>query len=199
MTRRTLLSAVVVAALATGPADACFLEMGVAGGFVTSDPLTIPVLVAARDAAAGGRIGWFSSRDAEAVRNAILFLSAVPSFAGKTPIGAGVNKPAFSVLQAQTGYWTRYKVEDNGALAAEGHRAGPGPGDAVIVVSDSALLAILRGRLDFADARETGLLRGRGEAVESAMSTFEDMVTAFRASSLGARISTQPIPLIDHF
>jgi hypothetical protein len=199
MMRRAILSAVAVAALATGPADACFLETGLAGGFVTSDPLTIPVLVAAREAAAGERIGWFSSRDTEAVRNAILFLSAVPRFASHAPIEAGVNKPAFSVLQAQTGYWTRYKVEDNGALTAEGHRTGPGPGDAVIVVSDSAFLAILRGRLDFADARETGLLRGRGEAVESAMSTFADMVAAFRASSLGARISTQPIPLIDHF
>jgi hypothetical protein len=199
VTWRTLLSAVAVAALATGPADACFLEMGVTGGFVTSDPLTIPVLVAAREAAAGERIGWFSSRDAEAVRNAILFLSAVPRFAGQTPIEAGVNEPAFSVLQAQTGYWTRYKVEEGGALTAEGHRTGPGAGDAVIVVSDSAFLAILRGRLDFSDAREAGLLRGRGAAVETAMSTFEDVVAAFRASSLGARISTQPIPLIDHF
>jgi hypothetical protein len=194
--RRALAPIAVAAGLAATPAQACFLEMGLAGGFATSDPLTIPVLVAGREAAAEARIGWFSSTDEEAVRAAILFLSFLPRIAAETPVAEGSGR-VFSVLQVQTGYWTRYRVAADGALAVEGHHAGPEAGEDVIALADSALIEILRGSLGFEAAREAGLIRGRGATVEAAMGSFREIVAAFEASSFGARIRSGPIPLID--
>jgi hypothetical protein len=195
--RRALIPAVAAACIAAGSAQACFLEMGLGGGFATSDPLTIPVLVAARGAAAEERIGWFASTDAEAMRSTILFLSFLPRIAAEAPLTGAHGGRVFSVLQVQTGYWTRYRVGEDGTLTAEGHHPGPAEGEDVIAVADSALIAILRGSLDFEAAQEAGLIRGRGATVEGAMGALREIVAAFEASSFGARIRSGPIPLID--
>jgi hypothetical protein len=195
--RKVLASAAVIGLLAAPAGQACFLEMGVNAGFSTSDPLTIPVLVAARGAAEAERIDWFASTDEEAVRNAILFLSFLPRIAAKAPIARADGGVVFSVLQVQTGYWTRYRVAEDGGLTAEAHHAGPETGENVIAVSDSALIGVLRGSLDFDAAREMGLIRGRGAGIEAAMGTFREIVAMFEASSFGARIRSGPIPLLD--
>ena len=192
---RSMLQAVAIAMLlASTPSRACFLELGMDGGLSTSDPLTIPVLVAAREQAAKERIDWFSSRDTQAVSIAVLRLSALPRILNRTPIETDAAPAAFSMIQVQTGYWTRYRIDHDGTLSAEGHRDGPAEGDVVIAVSDSALLAILRGRLDLDAARELGLVRGRGESIEAAMETLTAIVAAFRVASARQVNSAPPRP-----
>lgn len=183
MSRRIIASVAIAASTLVPPAAyACFLETGPKGALTTSDPLTIPVLVAGRAAAAEDRIDWFRSSDVGAVRQTVFLLSLLPRTAAIAATPMVERGFSFSVLQVQTGYWTRYQGSENGALSVEAHRSGPAAGDDVIAVSDSALVAIMRGRLDFETAARFGLIQGRGDSIEIAMAAFEGIVQGFGAS-----------------
>jgi hypothetical protein len=148
------------------------------------------VLVAGRAAAAEELIDWFQSSDIGAARQAVFLLSLLPRAAAKAAAPTAVERNfSFSVLQVQTGYWTRYQDTEKDKLTVEAHRSGPSPGDDVIAVSDSALIAILRGRVNFETAARLGLIQGRGESIAIAMAAFEGIVQAFGSSRSGHRIS----------
>lgn len=178
------------AMLAAAPAGACYLHTGIAG-LTTGDPLAIPVLVAARSAAEAGVVVRIASGDGPALAEAVATLGYLPLLTDGARF-AGAPQ-GFAVLQAQTGYWARYEL-DGATVRAEGHAAGPAPGDAVIVVPDAALLAVLLDGVPVAKLRATGLIRARGANAEVALDAFAALVEGFAASEFGLLLAANPPP-----
>ncbi len=186
--RRAGAWAAVAAALAAGPAAACFLERG-PSGIATRDPLAIPVLVAGGAAVEAGRVAPIEGVAALAEATAVL------SYVPRALDGDAFAGPAgrFAVLQARSGYWSRFAVAD-GRIGAEAHAGGPGGAATVIVVDDAALLSALRGGAGPGAMREAGLMRARGPGAEAALETYEAMLSRFTESRLGRLVASGAAP-----
>ena len=188
MNAKTIALAAGVALNASG-AGACFLEMDIGRGMVTSDPLASPVLVAARNAIDDGHAIPLDMRDKSRMSSAVALQSYLP----RVIDGATVKAPQvrFSVLQAQSGYWTRYVIMD-GKVHTEAHRLEPGEVEAILVVADSALLPVLIGEASPEDLRRQGLVRARGVDSEKALDAFEALLASFGETRLAQRMRENP-------
>jgi len=159
----------------------------------TVDPLSIPVLVAARDAAAEGGIAALDSRNERQLARVVATLAYLP----RVVDGEAVDGPAvrFAVLQAQSGYWSRYVVAD-GTVRAEEHLTSPGTVDAVIVVADTALLALPQEGAPLAELRDAGLVRARGAGAERSLAVFDQLLERFAQSRVGRLVTSDPSPVV---
>jgi hypothetical protein len=175
--------------LATTEARACFLESGLGGELTTSDPLAIPVLVAAREAADRGKLMSIDVRDRDRLSRAVAVLGYVPMIVDGLRVD--VTSIRFAVLQAQTGYWTRYTVAD-GVVRTEPHLKGPGEVDAVLVVADAALLETILGDRPLSKHREDGVLRARGRKGSQAVDSYLLILERFSDTPLAQRIREMP-------
>lgn len=184
MTRTGLFVAAALS-LSAVPATACFLELGIAG-IATGDPLAIPVLIATRAAAEAGAVPVLDMADRERLNRAIMILGYVPGVLD----GAKVDLPpvTFSVLQAQSGYWSRYTISD-GVVSAEPHSSAPGKDETVLVVSDAALLAILQGSGTAVSLSQAGAFQSRGADAGQAHDAYLELLDHFAASGIGKTIA----------
>jgi hypothetical protein len=175
--------------LATTQASACFLESGLGGELSTSDPLTIPVLVAARKAAESGSLTSVDMRDRSRLSRIVATLGYVPMLLDGARVDA--NRTRFAVLQAQTGYWTRYTVA-GGVVRTEPHLRGPGEVEAVLVIADAALIDVVLDGRSLEQLGNAGLVRARGEGAAQAVAAYTQLLDQFSNTSFAERLRALP-------
>jgi hypothetical protein len=170
----------VAATLFASPAAACFFHALGNDGFAAAHPTTVPVALATRKAQEEGLLPPVPQGD----QRALTRLSVVNAYLATTAAGtlAAQSFPAFSVLQLQSQTWTRYAPGPTGPLI-ESHRAGPEPDDAIVVLADTTLRALLGGGLTLGEASAAGLVAISGPGLTGRI--LEDLVDDFRQSAVG--------------
>jgi len=176
-----------VIALVASPAAACFFHSHPIG-LTVGHGLALPVAVATRAAEEADMLPPVPSRRQRALTRLSVINAYLPKLAARSSVLGDFD--AFSVLQSQSHTWTRYAPSSGGVLV-EGHRRRPELGDAVVVVADTALAALLGGRLDVYAALDRGLVAVSGppEVAER----FAALIDAARASAVGRAIADDPV------
>jgi hypothetical protein len=176
-----------VVALGASPAAACFFHTNPIGVTV-GHGLALPVAVATRVAEAADMLPPVPSGRERALTRLSVITGYLPKLAERSAVLRHAD--AFAVLQSQSHTWTRYASGPNG-VTVEHHRLRPEPGDAVVVVADTALAALLGGRLDVYAALDRGLVAVSGppEVAER----FAALIDEARASAVGRAIADDPV------
>ena len=176
----------VVGILSVPPALGCFVLTGSVQGFTVQHALSLPVSLSTRQAIVAGELEDIP-RDTTAARTAALQqLVAIVGLFGKVSErhDSASAVPDFAVLLTESGLWTGFN-----ALAGQGwqvrqHLEGPAAQDVVIVVSDPAMAALLKGNMTVAQAADKGLLRTADGSAESehSLEAFAALVERFAES-----------------
>ncbi len=187
--RTWTLAALAAGALALGasPAAACFFHSNPIG-LTVGHGLALPVAVATRAAEEADMLPPVPSERQRALTRLSVITGYLPKLARRSSVLGDVD--AFSVLQSQSHTWSRY-APGPGGVVVEDHRRRPEPGDAVVVVADTALAALLGGRLDVYAALDRGLVAVSGppEVAER----FAALIDEARASAVGRAIAADPV------
>jgi hypothetical protein len=176
-----------VVALSASPAAACFFHSNPIG-LTVGHGLALPVAVATRAAEEADMLPPVPSGRQRALTRLSVINSHLPELAERSSVLGDVD--AFSVLQSQSHTWTRYAPGPSG-VAVQGHRLRPEPGDAVVVVADTALAALLGGRLDVYAALDRGLVAVSGPP--DVAERFAALIDEARASAVGRAIADDPV------
>ena len=168
----------VAATLLASPAAACFFHALSSDGFTAAHPTTVPVALATRRAQEEGVLPPVPRDDRRALTRLSVVNAYLPIIAERRL--AAARFAPFSILQLQSQTWTRYARDRNG-LAIETHRAGPAAGDAIVVLADTTLRALLAAELDAASA--AGLVAISGP--DGAGRLLAALVSDFRQSAVG--------------
>jgi hypothetical protein len=174
-------------ALVASPAAACFFHSN-AIGLTVGHGLALPVAVATRAAEEADMLPPVPSGRQRALTRLSVITGYLPKLAAQSSVLGDVEP--FSVLQSQSHTWSRY-APGPGGVTVEDHRRRPEPGDAVVVVADTALAALLGGRLDVYAALDRGLVAVSGppEVAER----FAALIDEARASAVGRAIEGDPV------
>lgn len=180
--RRTIFAPALAlaAALTAGPATACFFHGLSTDGFAVAHPTSMRVALATRKAQEQGLLPPVPRGDRRALTRLSVVNAYLPRLAADTL--AAESFPAFSVLLLQSQTWTRYAPEPASPLI-EGHRAGPEPGDAVVVLADTTLRALLGGELELDAASAADLVAISGPALTERI--LQALLDDFRQSAVG--------------
>ncbi len=176
-----------VLALAASPAAACFFHSNPIG-LTVGHGLALPVAVATRAAEEADMLPPVPSGRRRALTRLSVITGYLPKLAARSSVLGDVE--AFSVLQSQSHTWTRY-APGPGGVAVEGHRLRPEPDDGVVVVADTALAALLGGRLDVYAALDRGLVAVNGPPAVA--ERFAALIDEVRASAVGRAIADDPV------
>jgi hypothetical protein len=147
-------AAATFAAAAALPAAACGFD-GLMADVTPAHPQSIEVALAVRDAFDRNELAVLAQ-----MPGPLGLLRANGMLQGFTPMVsavAGGTSASVAVVLVESGLWTRYSFED-GQVAIWPHVEGPLPGEPVIVTSEAALDAVVRGTLAPARARELRVL-----------------------------------------
>jgi len=176
-----------VVALVAFPAAACFFHSNPIG-LTVGHGLALPVAVATRAAEEADMLPPVPSGRERALTRLSVITGYLPKLAARSSVLGDFD--AFSVLQSQSHTWSRYAPGPGGVLV-EDHRRRPELGDAVVVVADTALAALLGGRLDVYAALDRGLVAVSGppEVAER----FAALIDAARATAVGRAIADDPV------
>jgi len=174
-------------ALVASPAAACFFHSNPIG-LTVGHGLALPVAVATRAAEEADMLPPVPSGRQRALTRLSVITGYLPKLAARSSVLGDFD--AFSVLQSQSHTWSRYAPGPGGVLV-EDHRRRPELGDAVVVVADTALAALLGGRLDVYAALDRGLVAVSGppEVAER----FAALIDAARATAVGRAIADDPV------
>lgn len=174
-----LIAAAALALLAS-PAAACFYHALANHGFAVAHPSSIPVAVATRAAQERGLLPPVPRDDRRALTRLAVLNAYLPVTAADTLASRRFH--AFSILQLQSQTWTRYAPAVGEALI-ETHRAGPDTGDAIVVLADTTLRALLAGGLELDYSIAAGLVAITGP--EATRALLAELVDDFRQSAVG--------------
>ena len=176
-----------VLALAASPAAACFFHSNPIG-LTVGHGLALPVAVATRAAEEADMLPPVPSGRRRALTRLSVINGYLPKLAARSSVLGDVE--AFSVLQSQSHTWSRY-APGPGGVVVEDHRRRPEPGDAVVVVADTALAALLGGRLDVYAALDRGLVAVSGPPATA--ERFAALIDAAHTSAVGRAIADDPV------
>jgi len=176
-----------VVALVASPAAACFFHSNPIG-LTVGHGLALPVAVATRAAEEADMLPPVSSGRQRALTRLSVINAYLPKLAARSSVLGDFD--AFSVLQSQSHTWSRY-APGPGGVVVEDHRRRPEPGDAVVVVADTALAALLGGRLDVYAALDRGLVAVSGPPATA--ERFAALIDEARASAVGRAIADDPV------
>jgi hypothetical protein len=170
----------VAATLLASPAAACFFHALGSDGFTAAHPTTVPVALATRSAQEEGLLPPVPRGDRRALTRLSVVNAYLPTTASSTLRARSF--PTFSVLQLQSQTWTRYAPGSAGPHI-ESHRAGPELGDAIVVLADTTLRALLGGELELKEASAAGLVAISGSDLTGRI--LRELVDEFRRSAVG--------------
>jgi len=176
-----------VLAVSGSPAVACFFHYN-PKGLTVGHGLALPVAVATRAAEEANMLPPVPSSRQRALTRLSVINGYLPKLAERSSVLRDFD--AFSVLQSQSHTWTRYAPGPAG-VAIEDHRLRPEPDDAVVVVADTALAALLGGRLDVYAALDRGLVAVSGPPGTAGL--FAALIDEARASAVGRAIAEDPV------
>lgn len=176
----------VVGILSMPQALGCFVHTGSYQGLTVQHALSIPVSLSTREAIVAGELEDIP-RDTSGARAAALKqLVAVVGLFGKVSErdNSAAAVPSFAVLLTESGLWTGFRTLEGQGWQVRQHLSGPAAQDVVIVVSDPAMAALLKGDMTVAQAADKGLLRTADGSPESkrSLDAFAGLVDGFAHS-----------------
>ena len=167
-------------------AVACYVHTGQYQGLQIENAASIPVSVATRRAILAGEIEDIPRTTREERIEALKRLAYIVSVFGNISQEKPAHPPAtsFSIFLTESGLWTRFYAEDMSWIVQQ-HRTSSEPGDTVIVISDPAMMALLKGEINSKMANELGVLITEGDKENSKTSliAFGQLTSAFASSN----------------
>ena len=174
----------IIAPVNSEQATACYVHSGQSQGLQVENAASIPVSVATRRAILAGEIQDIPRNTRqeriEALRRLGFIFSVFGNYSKERPI---LPVASFSVFLTESGMWTRFYVEDKNWIVQH-HITSPQPGDTIIVISDPAMVALLKGEIAPDKANELGVLHAQGneDGIKSSLIAFGDFTSAFANS-----------------
>ena len=167
-------------------AVACYVHTGQYQGLQIENAASIPVSVATRRAILAGEIEDIPRTTRQERIEALKRLAYIVSVFGNISQEKPVHAPttSFSVFLTESGLWTRFYAEDK-SWNVQQHRTSPEPGDTVVVISDPAMMSLLKGEIDPEKATKLGVLHAEGDvaSIESSLTAFGHLISAFASSN----------------
>lgn len=154
--RKSLLAAVLVAAVGIAPAGACGLDGVIDNPFTTSYPGSLGVALGTRQAVINGQLAALPELDGEAAHERLE--ERLDQLRAR--LENAHLKGNFALFVVESGHWARF--EANGYRVRIASHAAPAGDEPVLLTSEAALAALLDGRLGAEAASQSGLVRWSG-------------------------------------
>jgi hypothetical protein len=151
---KALLVAAYVAAALPGMALGCGYHAGFAVGLTTVHPASIPVALAVHDGVNSGRLPRLS--DAPAPLALMRATGAMRGLSEALSTNAA-DLPPVALVLVEAHLWGRI-TSAPGGTRLEAHVNGPTGGDVILVTGETALRALVDGRMNWEAANASGLV-----------------------------------------